>query len=138
MSTVSSTAASWTQGLLLPTTAVPRRYDLALAVDLEAWRFAGTVDIALTITHTTAHIVAHSFELTYPNREGEAAPDVRLFTASAGKAADPLQWACAVETDDAASQRVRFSFKDEIAAGEYVLRVRFDGILNDQLAVRTH
>lgn len=129
---------SWTSGLRLPRGVVPLRYDLALAPDLDAHTFQGQVRIQLRVDQPTHDIVMHSFELIYPEGE-DGAPDVQLFAAAGGEGEGeeqrPLQRALTVELDDAGSQRVRVAFKEQIQTGSYVLALRFNGILNDQLAV---
>ena len=126
---------SWTSGLRLPRFVLPLRYDLALAPDLDAHTFQGQVRIQLRVDQPTRDIVMHSFELTYPDGE-DGAPDVQLFAAGGAEEEQrPLQRALTVELDDAGSQRVRIAFKEQIQTGNYVLALRFNGILNDQLAV---
>src|SRR6185369_13024350 len=43
---------------------VPRRYALCIALDLDTWRFTGTVEIALDVSAATDTITLHALELT--------------------------------------------------------------------------
>ena len=119
-----STPSTWTAGLLLPTTATPSKYDVALAPDLVKFTFQGQVRIDLRVNQPTNEIVAHSLELTYAAG--------RTFLFAHGAKTDPLQTATVVELDEA-SQRVRFVFAESIKPGTYTLSSVFTGILNDQL-----
>lgn len=116
----------WTGGLLLPTTATPSKYDVALAPDLVQFTFQGQVRIELKVNQPTSEIVCHSLDLTYaPGR-------TFLFAAGSGGAGEPLQTATAIELDEP-SQRVRFVFAQQLQPGAYTLSTVFTGILNDQL-----
>jgi hypothetical protein len=91
----------WTSGLRLPTTVVPRKYDVAIAPDLVQFTFQGSVRIDFDVTQTTSDIVCHSFELTYAKGQ-DGKPLVQLFAAGA---TEPIQHAIAIELDES-SQRV--------------------------------
>ena len=102
----------------LPMTVVPSRYDIRLEPDLEAATFAGEEAIAISVVEPVTEIVLNAAELAIQSvaiEDGEGA-------AMAGQ----------VVLDEAA-ERARFVFPSPVAAGQWRLRVRFTGALNDRL-----
>ncbi len=102
----------------LPTTVVPSRYDIRLEPDLEAATFAGEEAITVTVMEPVSEIVLNAAELAIPSVSIENVEGV-VVQGSVGL--------------DEPAERVRFAFPAPIAPGEWRLRVRFTGILNDRL-----
>jgi puromycin-sensitive aminopeptidase len=102
----------------LPTTVVPKRYDLRLEPDLAAATFSGeaviTVDVETTLTEITLNAAELLIQSASVAREGGV----------------PIHGAI---TLDAAAERVRLVFPAAIAPGEWRLTLRFTGVLNDRL-----
>ncbi len=104
----------------LPRNAVPERYDVVLAPDLEAARFSGRVAVELAVLEASREVVCHAVELTISSaslRDGTGASkklDVSL---------------------DEENERARFSLADyeELLPGRYVFQCSFEGDLNDKL-----
>jgi puromycin-sensitive aminopeptidase len=102
----------------LPRSAVPHRYILCLAPDLDGATFAGTAEIELDIVEATDRLVCNAADLVIA--------DATLTLA------DGSTRTAAVTLDEAA-ERATFVFGEEIAPGPAVLACRFDGVLNDLL-----
>ncbi len=102
----------------LPRTAIPHRYDLRLAPDLEEFTFDGKVKIALEVPNDTDRLVLNAIELTIQEATIENEGGKRR---------------TAAVTYDQAHQRVSLRFDRPIGPGNYILRIRFTGTLNDQL-----
>ena len=102
----------------LPRTAIPSRYDIRLAPDLESFTFEGRVKIALDVPTETDRLVLNAIELTI-HEATIIADDGSRRTASV--------------THDHQAQRIALRFDRPLPAGSYSLRIRFAGILNDQL-----
>ncbi len=102
----------------LPTTVVPKRYDLRLEPDLAAATFAGEAVITVEVETTLTEIVLNAAELAIQSvsvaREGRV----------------PIHGSI---TLDEATERARFVFPAAIAPGEWRLTLRFTGVLNDRL-----
>ena len=102
----------------LPTTVVPKRYDLRLEPDLPAANFSGEVVITVEVETTLTEIVLNAAELLIQSasvaREGGV----------------PIHGAI---TLDGAAERARLVFPAAIAPGEWRLTLRFTGTLNDRL-----
>ena len=102
----------------LPTTVVPKRYDLRLEPDLAAATFSGeaviTVDVETTLTEITLNAAELLIQSASVAREGGV----------------PVHGAIAL---DAAAERARLVFPAAIAPGEWRLTLRFTGVLNDRL-----
>src|SRR6266571_4596982 len=102
----------------LPTTVVPKRYDLRLEPDLAAATFAGEAVITVEVETTLTEIVLNAAELAIQSvsiaREGGV----------------PIHGSI---TLDEAAERARFVFPAAIAPGEWRLTVRYTGVLNDRL-----
>jgi len=102
----------------LPTTVVPKRYDLRLEPDLAAATFSGeaviTVDVETTLTEITLNAAELLIQSASVAREGGV----------------PVHGAIAL---DAAAECARLVFPAAIAPGEWRLTLRFTGVLNDRL-----
>jgi len=102
----------------LPTTVVPKRYDLRLEPDLAAAVFSGeaviTVEVETTLTEITLNAAELLIQSASVAREGGV----------------PIHGAI---TLDAAAERARLVFPAAIAPGEWRLTLRFTGVLNDRL-----
>jgi puromycin-sensitive aminopeptidase len=97
---------------------LPQAYRLVLAPDLKNATFAGTVEIDLSIAHAVDAVVLNAVELTIAD-----AALVRH---------DGTTSACSV-TFDLETERAIFTTGSLIEPGNAVLRMTFEGILNDQL-----
>jgi aminopeptidase N len=97
----------------LPATVLPEHYDLAFDVDLARARFDGVETIRVRLTEPTRRIVLHALDITFH--------DVTV----AGQNA-------AVATNTAA-QTATLSVSRTIPRGVTDIRIRYSGILNDQL-----
>ena len=102
----------------LPTTVVPKRYDLRLEPDLAAATFSGEAVITVEVETTLTEIVLNAAELQIQSasvaREGGV----------------PIHGAI---TLDEAAERARLVFPAAIAPGEWRLTLRYTGILNNRL-----
>jgi puromycin-sensitive aminopeptidase len=108
----------------LPRHALPRRYRLRLAPDLEAARFDGEARVELELTTPADEIVLNAAELHI-----DSASLVALGTAGGGDGEVTL---LAVHLDPE-RERVSFRSPRRLEAGPYELRCRFGGVLNDRL-----
>ena len=102
----------------LPTVVVPSRYDIRLEPDLDAATFAGEETIAVTVHEPVTEIVLNAAELVISSAAIEG---------SDGAAIDAQ-----VALDEPA-ERARLAFPSPIAPGDWRLRLRFTGALNDRL-----
>ncbi len=102
----------------LPRTAIPRRYDVRIAPDLDAFTFEGKVRITLDVPTATDRLVLHSVGLTIHEATITDA-DARRRTA--------------VVTHDTDSERIALRFDRPLEAGAHTLRIRFAGTLDDDL-----
>ena len=102
----------------LPRTVIPIRYDLRLAPDLVAHTFAGEATIAVTVSEPTAEVVLNSAELTIEEVAAEDAAGTR---------------ARGTAITDEEAERSRLVFERPLPAGDWRLRLRFRGTLNDKL-----
>ncbi len=102
----------------LPTTVVPLRYDIRLEPDLDNATFAGEEAITVEVREAVTEIVLNAVEL----RIESAAIEDAAGTVVEGSV-----------TLDEPAERARVSFPASIAVGEWRLRLRFTGILNDRL-----
>jgi puromycin-sensitive aminopeptidase len=112
------TSAPTDQGYRLPRSALPRRYAIRIAPDLEARTFEGEVSIELDLHEPVDEIVLNAAELVV-----EAAS----LTEQGGGG-----WPLRVELDEEA-ERARFALGSEVGPGRYVLSCRFSGRLGSRL-----
>ena len=101
----------------LPRTALPRRYELLIAPDLEASTFSGEVVIALELTEPTDTVTLHAKGL-----------DVALVQLSQGGA--PVAAGLRLEAD---RDEVVITAERPLAPGDAVLELRFDGAISHGL-----
>jgi len=102
----------------LPTSVVPARYDIRLEPDLDAATFAGEETITVTVLEPVSEIVLNAADLAI---QSAAMQD------SAGMV---VEGSVALDTP---AERARLLFPAPITPGEWRLRLRFTGVLNDRL-----
>ncbi len=102
----------------LPAAVVPARYDIRLEPDLEAATFAGEEIIAVTVKEPVTEIVLNAAELAIQAVAIEG-PDGVVVQGNVAL--------------DEPNERARLLFPSPIAAGEWRLKLRFTGTLNDRL-----
>ena len=102
----------------LPATVAPARYDIRLEPDLEAATFAGEEIIAVTVKEPVTEIVLNAAELQIQS------------VAIEGPGGAVVQGSAA---PDETNERVRLLFPAPIAPGDWRLKLRFTGTLNDRL-----
>jgi puromycin-sensitive aminopeptidase len=101
----------------LPRTVVPHRYRIEMVPDLNAATFSGSVEIDVDVTVPTTEIVLNAIELEIESAEISQGSD-------ATGASHVL---------DEATERLTLRPGRTIDAGQATVRIRFTGILNDQL-----
>lgn len=101
----------------LPRTALPRRYELRLEPDLEAFTFSGDETIELDIVESSDTIVLNALDIEI---------DQAVLTDGDGAVTATVSY-------DEPMQRAQLSFNRELAQGPAELNIRFRGVLNDQL-----
>jgi puromycin-sensitive aminopeptidase len=106
----------------LPTTVVPRHYELRLAPDLEGARFTGEVRIEAEAVETVTRIVLHAAELTI---EGAEVRQGGQRDTEPGGAVTPVL--------DEATERVVLELGEPLGPGPCTISIEFGGTLNDQL-----
>jgi puromycin-sensitive aminopeptidase len=102
----------------LPRTVLPTRYELRLVPDLSSATFTGEETVTVSVSQAVRDVVLNAAELLIDDAELTLASGASL---RAGVALD--------ET----TERCRLSLAEEVPAGEYRLRLRFRGTLNDKL-----
>jgi puromycin-sensitive aminopeptidase len=102
----------------LPRTVVPNRYELRLEPDLVTYTFAGEETIAVSVTEATAEVVLNTAELAITEVVAETGAGARIRGVAA--------------TDEDA-ERSRLQFDGALTVGDWRLRLRFRGTLNDKL-----
>ena len=103
----------------LPTSVVPRRYELRLEPDLAEATFAGTCATEVEVREPVTEVVCNAIELEV---------DAAWLEAADGRRID----ADAILLDEA-TERLRVVLTAEATPGAYTLHTRFRGILNDKL-----
>jgi puromycin-sensitive aminopeptidase len=101
----------------LPTTVTPNRYDLRLTPDLVAFTFDGDETVAIKVHEATADVVLNALELQIDSATAERG----------GKSLSAL-----IEMEPA-RERARLHFGEILTPGDWTLRIKFRGILNDKL-----
>jgi len=101
----------------LPRNVTPSRYDLRLAPDLQKYTFDGEETVAITVNEPTDEVVLNALEL-------------EIDTASAERGGKRFEGEVEL---DAKMERARIKFASKLDAGEWVLKLKFRGILNDKL-----
>ncbi|MBV8452445.1 MAG: hypothetical protein JOZ29_09255 [Deltaproteobacteria bacterium] len=102
----------------LPTTDTPERYELRLEPDLKGYTFRGDETITVAVTQPTIEVVLNALELeideALAEQNGRSVQAVRIEM-------------------EPARERAHLHFRDTLAPGEWKLRIKFRGILNDKL-----
>ena len=109
--------ADTTQDYRLPKTVTPKRYEIRLTPDLQAFTFQGEVDIAVVVNEATDDVVLNALEL-----------EIDQVTAHRG--GKSLTAKAELEP---AKERAHLRFAEKLAPGEWTLKIAFRGILNDKL-----
>ena len=91
----------------------PHRYDLAIEVDLEHWRFHGVEEIEVAIAEPTAAITLHASELA--------------ITSARAMLADGTQLTAAPATYNAVAETATLAFPRQLPAGTVRLSIDFRG-----------
>ncbi len=112
------TLETHTMDYRLPNTVVPSRYAIRLEADLERTTFAGEQTVWVTVREPVTEVLLNAVDLEI---HGVAA-----------EANDGLTVEGTAHLDGAA-ERVRLLFASPLAPGEWRLRLRFTGVLNDRL-----
>ncbi|MHB1518949.1 MAG: M1 family metallopeptidase [Acidimicrobiales bacterium] len=105
----------------LATSIRPRAYRLALAPDLDASTFSGTVEIDVTVDEATPVVVLNAAELEITTAEAVVGdgPETSILPASI--------------TLDETEERAVLTFAEPVGGGSASLRLEFTGVLNDKL-----
>jgi len=102
----------------LPATVTPRRYDLRLEPDLKGFTFSGDETVIVIISQPTLEVVLNALELeideAVAEQNGKSVPSARIEM-------------------EPARERAHIHFREALASGEWKLRIKFRGILNDKL-----
>jgi puromycin-sensitive aminopeptidase len=101
----------------LPRTVIPSRYEILLSPDLEKFKFDGVVKIHVDVKEPVSEVLLNSLEL-----------NIHSAGASNGSQTLPAQHSLLVD-----SERLKLTFKSPLAAGKWILDIKFDGELNDKL-----
>ena len=104
-------------GQRLPTTVIPAHYTLKLAPDLKGATFSGEEAIDLSIQQPTRSITLNAIEITFQSVTILSSGPQQTGTVSL----------------DAAKQQATFTFPDTVPAGNATIKVRYTGILNNEL-----
>ncbi|GAB2285947.1 AP-1 complex subunit mu-1-Iike, variant 2 [Dionaea muscipula] len=106
----------------LPKFAVPKRYDIRLQPDLVACKFTGAVSIDVDVVSPTKYIVLNAVDLAIDSgsvsfNPGSSSPELRAVGIGL------------IEEDEI----LVLEFAEELPVGIGVLRIAFQGTLNDQM-----
>jgi aminopeptidase N/puromycin-sensitive aminopeptidase len=104
-------------GQRLPTTVIPTHYTLKLAPDLKSATFSGEESIDLTIQQPTRSIALNAIEIAFQSVTIDSSGVQQSGTVSL----------------DVAKQQAAFKFPDTIPAGNATIKIRYTGILNNEL-----
>jgi aminopeptidase N/puromycin-sensitive aminopeptidase len=104
-------------GQRLPTTVIPTHYALKLTPDLKSATFSGEEAIDVNIKQPTRSITLNAIEITFQMVTIDSGGSQQTGTVSL----------------DAAKQQATFTFPDIIPAGNATIKVRYTGILNNEL-----
>ncbi|XP_057851745.1 aminopeptidase M1 [Cryptomeria japonica] len=106
----------------LPTTAVPRRYELELRPDLDACKFDGKLTITLDVVEETKYLVLNSADLVIKDKS------VWLRGKDTTKVLVPSNVGL-----DAEDEILVLEFEEALPRGKAILGIEFQGTLNDQM-----
>ncbi len=102
----------------LPATVTPERYELRFEPDLKEFTFSGDESVTVTIHQATSEVVLNALELEIDQaaaeRNGRSLPSVRIEM-------------------EPARERAHIHFGEALEPGQWKLRIKFRGILNDKL-----
>jgi puromycin-sensitive aminopeptidase len=98
---------------------VPERYQIHLSPDLQSSAFEGEATIALAVLESTETLILNALELDVSNVE-ISSPSGQHFQG--------------VPSIDAGNERLALRFPQPLSPGEWSLRLRFKGSLNEKLA----
>jgi aminopeptidase N/puromycin-sensitive aminopeptidase len=101
----------------LPTTVIPTHYTLKLTPDLKAATFSGDEAIDVNISRPTRSITLNAIEINFLS--------VTIFPNGPQETG--------TVTLDAAKQQATFTFPNTVPAGNATIKIRYTGILNDEL-----
>jgi puromycin-sensitive aminopeptidase len=102
----------------LPTTVTPQRYELRLEPDLKSFTFRGDETVTITVNQSTAEVVLNALDLEIDHAVAE----------QGGRSVQTVR----VEMETA-RERAHLHFREELAVGDWRLKISFRGILNDKL-----
>jgi puromycin-sensitive aminopeptidase len=102
----------------LPTTVSPDRYELRLQPDLKNFTFSGDETVTVVVTQPTIEVVLNALELEID--EAAAEQNGRIVQSAR------------IEMEPA-RERAHIFLRDTLMPGEWKLRMKFRGILNDKL-----
>jgi puromycin-sensitive aminopeptidase len=106
----------------LPTSVKPSRYDLELTPKLETCKFDGQVTVTVNIVEETKYIVLNAADLTITDKS--------VWLRS--KTTHQVLWPKSVDLH-AEDELLVLSFDAALPLGEAILRMEFQGTLNDQM-----
>jgi puromycin-sensitive aminopeptidase len=109
--------ASRSDAQRLPTNVLPDHYEIAVEPDLAAAAFAGSERISVTLERPARAITLNAAEIKFES-----------VTITAGGTTQPARVAL-----DAVREQATFTVPKTIAAGPAEIRIKYAGILNDQL-----
>jgi aminopeptidase N/puromycin-sensitive aminopeptidase len=101
----------------LPTTVIPTHYTLKLAPDLKAATFSGEEAIDVSIQQPTRSITLNAIEIAFQS--------VTILSNGATQTG--------ALSLDAGKQQATFTFPDTVPAGNATIKIRYTGILNNEL-----
>jgi aminopeptidase N len=104
-------------GQRLPTTVIPSHYTLKLAPDLKAATFSGEETIDVNVSQPTNSITLNAIEIAFQSVTINSNGSQQTATV----------------TLDAQKQQATFTFPNTIAAGNATIKIRYTGILNNEL-----
>ena len=104
-------------GQRLPTTVIPTHYTLKLAPDLKAATFSGEESIDVNLQQPTRSITLNAIEITFQSVTILSNGSQQTGTVSL----------------DADKQQATFTFPDTVPAGNATIKIRYTGILNNEL-----
>src|SRR5277367_5676058 len=104
-------------GQRLPTTVIPTHYTLKLAPDLKTATFSSEESIDVSIQQPTRSITLNAIEITFQSVTIDSNGPQQTGTVSL----------------DAAKQQATFTFPNAVPAGNATIKIRYTGILNNEL-----
>ncbi|MGD1107736.1 MAG: M1 family aminopeptidase [Terracidiphilus sp.] len=104
-------------GQHLPTTVIPTHYTLKLTPDLKAATFSGEESIDVNISQPTNSITLNAIEIAFQSVTIDSNGSQQI----------------GAESLDANKQQATFTFSNIIPAGNATIKIRYTGILNNEL-----